>query len=1038
MLKYCETLDECERKLAEELRAVDLVGQVALTDDDLEKVSHLIARWITGNELSVYAPPSCSLASFLVWVGIRKYEAGRYWPAVGDALGVPVDGGLYAELSEGFLRFLSDRRLPTFEEVGGLRYVTPILAHGGIPDYCLADFFAGVLLPIITGKLEVDAGDPTAIVEEYRQRPGMFAFADMPVSRFLLHGSRAAADFLGRCVEMALRTAADGVTPTADELGLPERIIQRYEDWWRGVRADSAATGRLSVWRRPALGFTPEYGEIALHLPRQRLAPGPRQLKVSVGANDMHPVVVPLQTRRRGQFLETDDEQVPLESPAERYAATVLDEAGNELQTWALQGTRQQGAFAVFAEHGPAILAGELPRERVWMITPEQTEVGGGVRIVEEGAPLYGGWANHRAMLLDLSGTDSVILRRDGNETRVPVEPEGPAEPHLSSVREVARVTSDGASVYARPPYLVLPLPEDAPRWQLSITRLGDTSQGVRINTRLSDAPLAAAPDGTRGVDLAAASLLGPDAVGQFRLRVRGPLGRDRYYRFAVLPGLAVTFDHLAYWPAQDTLEAPQVAFNLEGRGLRSLEAQQPCSSEHQDRGWRVAVPASEGRVELEGEFDCGEKHIRAPLTVSVPRLRIGLRGVHPMGLEWSFSTLQVTTDDESDLRGMAVLLDLPVDAGQVKLWVDDGRQVTRRQLQRGRARVELSAFADTLRDSRHSSVLFRLDLTSGPSSKRGVPVLVARTRWAVGDLEVSEEVRRERRRLEIRWKQQGHTRPADRVLRVWSIWRPWERPYEVAIADDEEAVALELPVAAFRPGLYHFELSVRDPWVQALPQRAPDVDGAAVFEVSIGDRQERRAFLESLQGNLRDLLERLVAVRESSAQEVEHLVEQLAFPRTASADDAAALVLVLLSWLPDVDYRGGLVRRLWERVCAACGEAAIEALAGQSISRLRTSGDRGRRLDCDRLCVLLGMEEPELPYVVGDVVEHTEPGLGGCRRLRYVGRQDGQHGKRLLFVSLQDGGTVSIPLARYHLLRRVDPADAEAKVRRRKGRRRP
>ena len=56
-----------------------------------------------------------------------------------------------------------------FPDLRGRRYVDLILVHGGIPDYCLSDFFANMLQPAVTQPYYagMSAGE---LVEEWLQR----------------------------------------------------------------------------------------------------------------------------------------------------------------------------------------------------------------------------------------------------------------------------------------------------------------------------------------------------------------------------------------------------------------------------------------------------------------------------------------------------------------------------------------------------------------------------------------------------------------------------------------------------------------------------------------------------------------------------------------------------------------------------------------------------------------------------------------------------------------------------------------------------
>jgi hypothetical protein len=132
------------------------------------------------------------------------------------------------QLGSGFLRAIRILRLETFDlfaEEGALKYVAPILAHGGIPRYCLKDFFFNLLVPELRRSGSADAAELLAI---WRTRKTAFQGIDRPVKRFLLYGGDAAVDLLDRCVELVSETARTGVLPSPDEVGLPPYLMKEF------------------------------------------------------------------------------------------------------------------------------------------------------------------------------------------------------------------------------------------------------------------------------------------------------------------------------------------------------------------------------------------------------------------------------------------------------------------------------------------------------------------------------------------------------------------------------------------------------------------------------------------------------------------------------------------------------------------------------------------------------------------------------------------------------------------------------------------
>ena len=169
MIEDCLNLLQCENKLSKEAQNASLLGQIALSPEDLDHLGTLIRRKISpdiqeGTRFLEREAPTC-LTCFLVWMGIVGYRDGDYWSAVRKATGLVEDPNWERRWGQIFLKFLKTNDLPRFEIEGGLTYVTPILAHGEIPNSCLDEFFKKVLLPMVRRDL-VDPTDPEEIVRE--------------------------------------------------------------------------------------------------------------------------------------------------------------------------------------------------------------------------------------------------------------------------------------------------------------------------------------------------------------------------------------------------------------------------------------------------------------------------------------------------------------------------------------------------------------------------------------------------------------------------------------------------------------------------------------------------------------------------------------------------------------------------------------------------------------------------------------------------------------------------------------------------------
>ncbi len=92
-------------------------------------------------------------------------------------------------------------------------------------------------------------------LEEWQCRPSLVQFADKPVKRFLTYGGKAAQNLLERCLDMAREIIDGGVTADASDVGIPARVVSRFQEWWQSRTSGSHHRGRATKWAfryRPA------------------------------------------------------------------------------------------------------------------------------------------------------------------------------------------------------------------------------------------------------------------------------------------------------------------------------------------------------------------------------------------------------------------------------------------------------------------------------------------------------------------------------------------------------------------------------------------------------------------------------------------------------------------------------------------------------------------------------------------------------------------------------------------------------------------
>ena len=157
-----------------------------------------------------------------------------------------------------FLRALRSLELETFDQLveqeQAHRWVTRILAHGGIPRSCLQP-----LLELLTKEIAAGAVDAAELLASWRVHNARLAGLHQPTRRFLLYGGQPSVDLLDRCLELMRERRSDRAMPSAQESGLPQYLVDAIAAL-RPDRIRRPGTGRGLAVPRPVVRLDPYSG----------------------------------------------------------------------------------------------------------------------------------------------------------------------------------------------------------------------------------------------------------------------------------------------------------------------------------------------------------------------------------------------------------------------------------------------------------------------------------------------------------------------------------------------------------------------------------------------------------------------------------------------------------------------------------------------------------------------------------------------------------------------------------------------------------
>jgi RNA polymerase sigma factor (sigma-70 family) len=872
------TVSEQEKELRERIRYVELLGELNLSYDWQRQfgtnVANLVRDHGSARALRVLEEkcPSC-LAVYLVAKGIYGYLGGNYWSSVEEdteltSINIQQQLGLFFE------QFLHSHGLPSFPGVGGRRYVDIILLHGGIPNYSLNDFFNHVLNPAILHP-ELYGASAREVIATWLDGSSQSS-VDKPIIRFLQHGGKLAIDFVARSLDMGKYYIDHGVIPSARDVGLPQRVISAYEQWARDQsHAKQASKSRLL---RPVIILDPWGEGLLIDLPSQiiysSLEPGEGAWNIQ---SDQKEFAIPLSTRWRNDHWETEAGQVELSYPASVYSVTLT--CPQFKRTWQFQGITSQLPLLVFdPENGNQVpLRDTLPAKSFWLLYPrgQELQIRGGKK--REVFPYFEGmWEPYQAEEWDLTNTTSIQI----GQRNIFVEPDlSELQPYLSGneVNGLSHLHGEPRIFVGSPPDIHLPLPPqrdpqiEVARWRVAISLHEDSSFHTLILAELPHS----VEQHTLRVSLAKTELLGQKVTGLYDISLRGPLGRDAAFSIAILPVLRIHMrsqDRTRLPDEAGNFSEPQFVIMTSNDFILDSTDQNIRIIAFQQGSYRVTTPSDYTWVELLLRSRSKQSSVKIPLTLPLPCIRWSIIEAQQTSLQninWQTKVIvQPRAWLEQAEAPRLLVSPTPIEdcsinlSGNLLVYYD--KDCPPQSLQsRGKARkrlvFNLSEAIDSIRTSHSGYVQIVLALDELPGQDKVIlPVMRLTQTLDLGTFVLDSYVVGNVWSFSFSWQKECPLH--NRLLRFWSLWRPWEAPVTIPIPDAaQKRFASKVSLSDLPPGFYRAEVTITDPWSSQEDQR-PAKRSLNTLDVMLGSQKERQTYLASLPRAALSTLERILA----------------------------------------------------------------------------------------------------------------------------------------------------------------------------------
>ena len=496
----------------ETARSIQLAGKRLLCEipferNDIEQLrQNLLLKGIQAWDYPTLA------AMMTVGIGVYYYNQGDFW---GEFPGIDslVDR---SKLGKEFEGFLASHYLETFRSIkdeGGHRYVGPLLAHGGIPQTCLPDFFK-----LIThyGDREQSGRD---LIDDLKLFPARLVQVDKPVQRFLKFGGEVVEDFVSRF--LALWQSYERSDMGAKH-GLPDRVVEEFLKWWPQNRPPRRE--HFKRMPRPELRIEPAGPGVFLYLPRCDDHP-------DIGAEARwHALGKHWAVTRPHEIPVTPSSTLKVSGVGPEYT---LECTSDELPILFFDPNFDPNTGSFISE--PSLR--RLPA-KVWALFKGNLEAYPPPNSKEE----FSQWPGYQLSVFDLTDKCQLLIGNNTFDVRQQFF-------HCDADPVVQRVHSrTGTPVFSSLPGI---------KWEgkanLSLIKDGEPQGNIDIES--GELPV----------------LL--DKPGDYLIELRGPLGENIRKHFVLIPGLTVLPRPQVMWPNQKTVKWD---LSVEAGAIKSGDATPP------------------------------------------------------------------------------------------------------------------------------------------------------------------------------------------------------------------------------------------------------------------------------------------------------------------------------------------------------------------------------------------------------------------------------------------------------------------------------
>jgi len=673
----------------------------------------------------------------------------------------------------------------------------------------------------------------TELKEKLEQIPESFPYVDEPIRRFLLYSGDTARDFLVQSVQMANHAIKEQKVPSADETGLPERVVTRFEEWWKEYCKISeegdeiVSPGKLDRSRSPLIYFDPALSEIKVHFPSQRFSIPNKITGICLIINEDKQYSQKEQLLRaykyNKDYLATEELDFPLPFPSDIYKF-ILKSDDQIIRCWNIQGMSITQPFMAFSSNSRRLIQeAELPKREVLIVLHKEFFLEPNQIIIED-ADLHGKWREYKYLKVDLSNVGQLnLVDKQNNKYKISISMERKLEPTLYGGQILRGCRSEEENIYVgEPPRICIPVENNAEIkvWVISIPKNSDSTLIESKHYRLSELEEISNIDVNDGlfiIPLSNEKCIGESPVGRFTVRLRNDVRHiGKHLSFCVVPHLKFEFDKDIYLPCEEG--TAQVKLTLEGPEKMEFEPRSPAKIiDHKDSSYEIETTSSEHIIHGMLRYPSPKGgFLPISITIEIPRLTWRLDGMP--NNEYSSESNRIEEIWFGDLENAGESLSLIVSMpsfinGQGQLSLSDIDQELKEKVREGEVRFDLLYFSDTLRADDESLHTFELTVPDSELPIDSDELFTVRTRWEVEGIECVQKFYNGMLILKISWEEEKGKPEGQRVVRLWDIESPDSYPVKREVHEDAYSIDITEEQAKIPPGDYRIHIDVEDPW---------------------------------------------------------------------------------------------------------------------------------------------------------------------------------------------------------------------------------